>query len=102
MPLENMNIKNAKVFKSDYLTALRSLQEQNLSFDVIFLDPPYKTNYIEKSIEKIDNQKMQHTLHFFNLIYFLFYVVNLRKYYNVLKQDIISFFSPWILNLLVL
>ena len=41
----------------DYKKALFYLGDHNLKMDLIFLDPPYQTNYIEESIkiiEKID------------------------------------------------
>lgn len=53
----NKNIQKMKVeskvqvINKDYLVALETLKEQK--FDVIFLDPPYATDFTEKSIEKI-------------------------------------------------
>ena len=38
---------------NDYLKSLDILKEDNIKLDVIFLDPPYKTNYISKAIERI-------------------------------------------------
>ena len=38
----------------DYKQCLKYLNSNNTKFDVIFLDPPYKTNYIEESIKLID------------------------------------------------
>ena len=51
---ENLNkIKvNSKILKLDYKKALESFSEQ-IQFDLILLDPPYDTNYIEKSLELI-------------------------------------------------
>ena len=37
----------------DYKKALSYFNEKNIKFDLIFLDPPYKTDYIEKSLELI-------------------------------------------------
>lgn len=51
--LATIGIENAEVINMDYLKALNYLGEKNIRFDLIFLDPPYKTNYIEKSIELI-------------------------------------------------
>lgn len=42
-----------EVIKSDFQKALLSLKENNIKLDIIFLDPPYKTNYIEESIKLI-------------------------------------------------
>ena len=50
---ENLNKINdfATIIKMDYELALKSFND--IQFDLIFLDPPYKTNYIEKSLELI-------------------------------------------------
>ncbi len=48
--IQKLGITNAKVLKGDYQSILRSL---NMKFDLIFLDPPYKTNYLEQSIKLI-------------------------------------------------
>lgn len=54
----NQNINNfkindkSKVLNMNYSKALESLKEEK--FNVIFLDPPYKTDYIEKSLILID------------------------------------------------
>lgn len=48
--LKNIGIDNAKVLNMDYKKAIETLKEK---FDIIFLDPPYKTNYIEESIKLI-------------------------------------------------
>lgn len=48
--IKNIGITSAEVLCMDYQKALDFLQYK---FDVIFLDPPYKTDYIEKSIMKI-------------------------------------------------
>ena len=51
--LDTIGIKDAEVINMDYLKALDYFKDHNISFDLIFLDPPYQTNFIEKSIEKI-------------------------------------------------
>ncbi len=43
----------AQVINNDYLKILNKLKNESKKFDVVFLDPPYKTDYIFKSIEKI-------------------------------------------------
>lgn len=48
---------NVDIVKADYCDALKKFRDLNKKFDLIFLDPPYKTNYLEKSlmfIEKYD------------------------------------------------
>ncbi len=47
------NIDNLEIIKDDYLSALKTLSNKNIKFDVIFLDPPYKLNLINPSIKKI-------------------------------------------------
>ena len=44
---------NAIVIQKDYERVLKILKEENKQFDIIFLDPPYNTNYDIKAIEKI-------------------------------------------------
>lgn len=41
------------VLKSDYKEALLKFKNQNIKFDLIFLDPPYKFNLISESLKKI-------------------------------------------------
>lgn len=48
--INNIGIDNCFIVYNDYLKALDSF---NVKFDIIFLDPPYNSNYIEKSIDKI-------------------------------------------------
>lgn len=51
--LKAIGITNGEVLNIDYIKALKYLSENNIKLDLIFLDPPYKTNYIEKSIKLI-------------------------------------------------
>ena len=46
---------DAAVVRSDYLQYLQRCEEQ---FDIIFLDPPYKTNYIQKSVDLIIEKQL--------------------------------------------
>ena len=46
-------LEKAVVIQADYATCLKKISNQKNSFDIIFLDPPYESNLIEKSIEKI-------------------------------------------------
>ena len=48
--LKIIGIDNAKVLNMDFKKAIETLKEK---FDIIFLDPPYKTNYIEEAIKLI-------------------------------------------------
>ncbi len=47
--------KKSKIIKKDYLNTLESLQDK---FNIIFLDPPYKTDYVIKSLTKISEQDL--------------------------------------------
>ncbi|MBR5370171.1 MAG: 16S rRNA (guanine(966)-N(2))-methyltransferase RsmD [Bacilli bacterium] len=49
--IKTIGIENTKVLNMDYKKAIEILKDEK--FDVIFLDPPYKTNYIEESIKLI-------------------------------------------------
>lgn len=51
--INTLGINNASAINKDYQKALKYFHENNIKFDVIFLDPPYKTNYIEESIKQI-------------------------------------------------
>lgn len=58
---ENINtigINNCEVINLDYIKALEYLKDKNIKLDLIFLDPPYKTNYIEKSIKLIEKYNL--------------------------------------------
>ena len=50
--INNLKIENVKVINDDFKKALKSFSEEQ--FDLIFLDPPYKTNHIEESIKLIE------------------------------------------------
>lgn len=50
------NVVNA--LRSDYLKALKTYKNKNLTFDLIFIDPPYKTNFAEKAIDFILENNM--------------------------------------------
>ena len=45
--------EKAEIINKDYLEALKVLKDKSKKFDIIFLDPPYKTDYIINSIDKI-------------------------------------------------
>lgn len=51
--IEKLGITNCEVINHDYKKTLFLLKEKNIKLDLIFLDPPYKTNYIEESIKLI-------------------------------------------------
>ncbi len=50
--LKQFNIV-APIYTLDYLKALDLFKQQQKKFDIVFLDPPYQTDYIEKSLTKL-------------------------------------------------
>jgi len=42
---------NIKIFKCDYKIALKKLSKENIKFDLVFIDPPYKLNVIDQIID---------------------------------------------------
>ena len=53
--LKILNITNAIVMKEDASKALNNFIDKNISFDIIFLDPPYETNDLDKAFYIINN-----------------------------------------------
>ena len=52
--ISNFNIKsNSKVILSDWKKALNDFSNQNIKFDLIFVDPPYDYDVYEKILEKV-------------------------------------------------
>jgi len=54
--LKNVNdlgIKNIDVLNKDYKEALKYFKDNNIKFDLVFLDPPYKDNLINTAIKLI-------------------------------------------------
>ena len=45
--------ENVKIYNTDFEDCLEKIK--NNQFDIIYLDPPYATEYIKKSLEKIIN-----------------------------------------------
>ncbi len=52
--VEKMKEKQVvEIINKDYKQALLDLKHENHKFDLIFLDPPYQTDFLEKSIQMI-------------------------------------------------
>ena len=52
--IESTNfVEKSVIIKNDYMECLKYFFKNNLKFDYIFLDPPYKNNYIENTLEFI-------------------------------------------------
>ena len=43
---------------NDFNKALKNFKEQNIKFDIVFLDPPYQNNYIKKCLELIEEYNL--------------------------------------------
>ena len=56
--IDTIRVEDIEVLNMDYIEALKYFYNKNIKFDIIFLDPPYKTNYIEKSIKLIDEYNL--------------------------------------------
>lgn len=57
--INNIGIDNIDIIYGDYKKVLSKLKYK---FDIIFLDPPYKSNYIEESIKLIDKYDLVNDL----------------------------------------
>ena len=51
--IDMLNIRQGEIFCGDYQKALRDFVLKKISFDIIFLDPPYQTDLVEKSVSFI-------------------------------------------------
>lgn len=59
--LQLTNYENcAKITKKDYEKCIKSLNGENLSFDIIFLDPPYEAKVEEKCLEMLSKSDFVH------------------------------------------
>ena len=52
--IKKVGIEQVEIWNKDYKKALEDLKKESKKMGIIFLDPPYKTNYIEESIKKIE------------------------------------------------
>ena len=60
--IENVNHlgveEKCRAYKNDVFRAIEILSRKNETFDIIFLDPPYKENISTKTIEKISEENL--------------------------------------------
>lgn len=49
--------KYVKISMKDYLKCLKKITKEEMLFDIIFLDPPYDSDYAIKSLEYISSNK---------------------------------------------
>ena len=46
------------MINSDYKKALEDFEKDKIKFDIVFLDPPYKTDFAEDAVKKIIDFKL--------------------------------------------
>lgn len=56
--IAKLNIKQGVVINSDYKKALKSFEDDKVKFNIIFLDPPYNSDYINNSLNLIDKYNL--------------------------------------------
>lgn len=56
--LAMIGLENNTVLNLDYQAALKFYDKENIKFDLIFLDPPYQTEYIKTSLKLIDDYQL--------------------------------------------
>lgn len=57
--ISNFNIsKNSTILKLDYNEALNYFYKNNITFDLIFIDPPYNMHIINDILDKISKYKL--------------------------------------------
>ena len=56
--LEIIGNSTYKILTMDYKKAIHYLKEEKITLDIIFLDPPYQTDYIKNSIQEIEDKKL--------------------------------------------
>lgn len=56
--IHSLNDKDSIVINMDYKDALNKFKNDNIKFDLIFLDPPYKFNLIDNCLELIDKYNL--------------------------------------------
>jgi len=81
--LNGTDISNYEIIKSDYMEALNKFKNNNIKFDIIFLDPPYNLDCISEIIEFVVNNDM---LNEFGIIVCEAEYDNFNKEYLNLKQ----------------
>lgn len=56
--VNKIGVEVSDIFCGDYKSALKKYQEQSIKFDIIFLDPPYQTDLVKKSMEVIEKYEL--------------------------------------------
>lgn len=50
----NKMTEDFEILKNDYLEALNNLKKRGIKFNLVYLDPPYKSDYANISLNKLD------------------------------------------------
>lgn len=56
--ISKFNITKAYVYFSSYVQALKQFSTRGIKFSLIFLDPPYKTDYIKDCLQLIERYNL--------------------------------------------
>lgn len=48
-------IEDFEILKLDFVSALKDFKRKKVKFDLVYLDPPYKSDYAIKSLEMLDD-----------------------------------------------
>ncbi len=51
-------VEDFEVLNIDFETALNYFEKQNIKFDLVYLDPPYKSDFAVKSLELLSNKNL--------------------------------------------
>ena len=52
--IKNLGINNANIIDKNAIDALKKFKNENKTFDIVFLDPPYNTDEIDKTLYYIN------------------------------------------------
>jgi len=52
--LYNLKINSSHVINLDYIEAIKSLSNQNIKFDLLIIDPPYKMNNYQEILDVLE------------------------------------------------
>lgn len=51
-------VEDFEIIKSDYIDALKNFSKKNIKFDLVYLDPPYKSKFSENALNLLDELNM--------------------------------------------
>lgn len=72
---------SSNILNKDFKEALNYFKDNNIKFDLVFLDPPYKDDYIDYSVEYLLNNRLLND----NAIIVTEFENNIRTDYDELK-----------------